>query len=179
MREGEVTAIRETAALTAGFLADHPELTVSDEAAPGFYRSTFVANREAPGRTTPALHAFNQSRNQRAQLISRLQYLSPAMIATKALTTIAGGDVARNLAFQDQARAALNDLSERIGPAVVAKQRLSVADFDAIPAFAFREPTLAEKAAAFAAPLGFLILVAAILLTAAQQRLGTPLEKLL
>ena len=83
------------------------------------------------------------------------------------------------MAFQDQARAALNDLSERIGPAVVAKQRLSVADFDAIPAFAFREPTLAEKAAAFAAPLGFLILVAAILLTAAQRRLGTPLEKLL
>lgn len=82
MREGEVTAIRETTVLTAGLLADHPELTVSDEAAPGFYRSNFLANR-------------------------------------------------------------------------------------------------AEKAAAFAAPLGFLILVAAILLRAARRRLGAPLEKLL
>ena len=58
MREGEVTAIRDTAALTAGFLADHPELTVSDEAAPGFYRSNFLANREAARRTTPVLELF-------------------------------------------------------------------------------------------------------------------------
>lgn len=179
MREGEVTAIRETAALTAGFLADHPEMTVSEEAVPGFYRSNFLANREAARRTTPVLEAFNQSRHQRAQLISKLQYLSPAMIANNALTTIAGGDVARNMAFQEQARAALNDLSERIGPAVVAKQRLSVAEFDAIPAFAFRERTLAEKAAVFAAPLGFLVLVAAVLLFASRRRLGAPLEKLL
>ena len=179
MREGEVTAIRETAALTAGFLADHPELIVSDEAVPGFYRSNFLANREAAKRTTPVLDAFNQSRNQRTQLISTLQYLSPAMIANNALTTIAGGDVARNMAFQDQARTALNGLSERIGPAVVAKQRISVAEFDAIPTFAFRDRTLAQKAASFAAPLGFLLFITAALLIIAQRRMQAPLEKLL
>lgn len=179
MREGEVKAIRDTAELTAGFLADHPELTVSDDAVPGFYRSNFLANREAAKRTTPVLDGFTQSRNQRAQLISKLQYLSPSMAANNALTTIAGGDVARNMEFQSQARAALKDLSERIGPAVVAKQRLSLEEFDAIPTFAFRDRTLLQKVASLAPPLGFLILVSAALLIIAHQRLRAPLEKLL
>lgn len=179
MREGEVKAIRDTAELTAGFLADHPEMTVSDEAVPGFYRSNFLANQEAAKRTTPVLDAFHQSRTQRAQLISKLQYLSPAMIASNALTTIAGGNVARNMAFQDQARLALSDLSERIGPSVVTKQRLSVAEFDAIPTFAFQDQTLLQKVASFAAPFGFLIFVAVGLLIMAQRRLRAPLEKLL
>ncbi len=179
MREGEVKAIRETAELTAGFLADHPEMIESDEAVPGFYRSNFLANREAAKRTTPVLEEFHQARRQRTQLISKLQFLSPSMIANNALVTIAGGDVTRNMAYQDQARVALNDLFERIGPAVVAKQRISVAEFDAIPDFAFQDRSLSQKTASCVAPLGFLILISAALLFAARQRLRAPLEKLL
>ena len=179
MRESEVAAIRETASLTAGFLADHPEMTVSDEAVPGFYRSTFLANREIAERTAPVLEAFHQSREQRAALIAMLQYFSPAMIANNAMTTIAGGDVARNMAFQDQARAALDDLSARVGPAVVAKQRLSVSQFDAIAQFAFQDRPLALKVSSLAAPLAFLLAISAALIVAARRRLASPLETLL
>ncbi|MEO1135451.1 MAG: DUF3526 domain-containing protein [Pseudomonadota bacterium] len=179
MRQGEVTAIRDTAALTAGFLADHPEMTVSDEGVPGYYQSNFLANREAAKRTTPVLDAFNESRAKRSALVSKLQYLSPAMIADHALTTIAGGDVARSIAFQRQARAALADLSERIGPAIVAKQRISVAEFDAIPAFVFQDRTLLEKLRAHVVPLGFLMIFSAIALVLARRRMDAPLERLL
>ena len=82
-------------------------------------------------------------------------------------------------AYQEQARAALSDLFERIGPAVVAKQRISVAEFDAIPTFAFRDRSLAQKAASFAAPLSFLFVASALLLALARRRMGAPLEKLL
>lgn len=179
MRESEVKAIRETAELTAGFLADHPEMIESDEAVPGFYRSNFLGNREAAKGTTLVLEDFNLSRQQRAALIGKLQYLSPPMAANNALTTIAGGDVARNMAYQAQARAALNDLFERIGPAIVAKQRISLAEFDAIPRFEFQDRTLAQKTAGVIAPLGFLLLVAGVLLFLARMRLRASLEKLL
>lgn len=179
MREGEVKAIRETAELTAGFLADHPELIESDEAVPGFYRSNFLGNREVVERTTPVLEEFNQSRQQRANLIGKLQFLSPPMIANNALATIAGGDVARSMAYQEQARAALDELFEHIGPAVVAKQRISLAEFDTIPKFEFQDQPLSQKAMSVAAPLGFLAIFALLLLFAARQRFRAPLERLL
>jgi len=179
MRKGEVEAVRETASLTAGFLADHPEMTVSDEAVPAYFSSTFLANMEAEKRTTPVLDAFNASRARRGALVSLLQYLSPAMIADRALTSIAGGDVGRAMAFQDQARAALADLHARIGPAVVAKQRISLADYDAIPPFDFRDRTLGETLGRAAAPLVYLLLISGALLIAARRRLAAPLEKLL
>lgn len=179
MREGEVKAVRETAELTAGFLADHPEMIESEEAVPGFYRSNFLANREAAKRTTPVLEEFNQSRRRRAEFIAKLQFLSPPLIANEALTTIAGGDVARSMAYQAQARAALNELSARIGPAVVAKQRISLAEFDAIAPFAFQDRSLGEKSMAIAAPLGFLLFTALLLLFVARRRFTAPLERLL
>ena len=179
MREGEVKAIRETAELTAGFLADHPEMIESEEAVPGFYRSNFLANHEAAKRTTPVLEAFNRSRQQRTALIGKLQFLSPPMIANNALTKIAGGDVTRSMAYQNQARAALGDLFEAIGPAVVAKQRISLAEFDSIPAFKFQDRSLVQKLGAQAAPAGFLFLLSVALLLTASRRMKAPLEQLL
>ncbi|MEO1015993.1 MAG: DUF3526 domain-containing protein [Pseudomonadota bacterium] len=179
MRKGEVAAVRETAELTAGFLADHPEMTVSDEAVPGYYANSFLANREAEKRTTPVLEGFEASREQRAQLVSILQFLSPAMIADRALTSIAGGDVARAMNYQRQARAALFDLRDKIGPAVVAKQRISLAEFDAIERFGFEDRTLTDLLRSSAAPLIYLALVAGGLITYARKRLAAPLEQLL
>lgn len=179
MRQGEVTAVRETAELTAGFLADHPEMTVSDEGVPGYFSSTFLANQQARERTTPVLEAFNESRQQRSALVGALQYLSPAMIADRAMTGIAGGDVARSLAFQEQAQAALADLSSRIGPAVVARQRISLAEYDAIPPFRFNERSLAATIGQAALPLGFLLVLALAVLLWARRRMANKLERLL
>lgn len=179
MREGEVEAVREAEKMANSFLAEHPEMALSTEQVPEYLRRWFLSNREAAERTTPVLEAFTQSRQNRKALVERLQFLSPALIANKALVTIAGGDIDRNLAFQDQARIALEDLHQRIGPAIVAKQRISVAEFDAIPQFSFQDRTLAQKAAGLGAPIGFLLVLAAVLLLFARRRLKAPLEKLL
>lgn len=179
MREGEVIAVRETAELTAGFLADHPEMTVSDEGVPGFYSSNFLANQQARERTAPVLDAFEESRERRISIVGLLQYLSPAMLADRALARIAGGDIGRSLDFQRQARIALADLAERIGPAVVARQRVSIADYDAIPKFEFEDKSLSSKMSAVAIPLGFLFLVTIALLIWAKRRMSAPLDRLL
>lgn len=179
MREGEVEAVREAEKLTNTFLAEHPEMAQSTEDVPGFFRGAFLSNREAGKRTTPVLEAFTQSRENRKALVGRLQFLSPALVANNALVTVAGGDVARNMAYQEQARDALNDLFERIGPAVVAKQRISVVEFDSIPRFEFRDRTLGQKASTLGAPLGFLIVVSVLLLVIARRRMAAPLETML
>lgn len=179
MRQGEVTAVRETADLTAGFLADHPEMTVSDEGVPGYFSSSFLANQQIRARTTPVLEEFNNSREQRAALVAGLQYLSPAMIADRSMTFVAGGDFDRYLAFQEQARLALDNLAERIGPAVVARQRISLSEYDMIPAFKFDERALGRTISALAFPIGFLVLLSLAVLLTARRSMAAPLERLL
>lgn len=179
MREAEAEAKLETADLTAGFLADHPELTVSDAAIPAFYQSNFLANQAVTRRVKPLLERFNQSRRQRSNLIDTFQYLSPALIINRALSTIAGGDVERGKAFQDQARAALEDFTARIGTAVVAKQRISVAEFDTIPNYAYQEQSFADTLGPLILPSLYLILASIVLLGVSIRRLKSPLETLL
>lgn len=179
MRAAEGEANREADRLTAGFLMDHPELTVSDEDVPGYFRSTFLANMEAEKRTAPILIAFEEASAKRRELTSVLQYASPAMIAQEALTAIAGGDSARNLRFQKQAREALENLSDKVGPAVIAKQRISLAAYDAIAPFTFRDLSLSKKLSTLAASALFLILLTILCLFVARRRLAGPLEKLL
>ena len=179
MRDAKSEARNATAELTEGFLADHPEMTVSDDDVPFYYAGTWLANREAATRTAPILRAFEQSRQRRQETIDLLQYLSPTVIANRALLSFAGGDVHRYRAYQAEARAALADLSQRIGPAVVAKQRLSLAAYDALAPFAFTETAASDKVRRLAAPLAFLLALTLALGWGAKRRLGAPLEKML
>ena len=179
MRDAKSEAGKATAELTKGFLADHPEMTVSDDDVPFYYAGTWLANREAAVRTAPILHAFEDSRRQRRETVDLLQYLSPAVIANRALLSFAGGDVDRYRAYQAEARAALADLSERIGPAVVAKRRLSLAAYDAMDPFTFTETPAGDKARDLAVPVAFLSVLALALGWGARRRLGAPLEKTL
>ena len=179
MRDAKSEAGKATAELTQGFLADHPEMTVSDDDVPFYYAGTWLANREAATRTAPILRAFEQSRQRRQETINLLQYLSPTVIVNRALLSFTGGDVDRYRAYQAEARAALADLSQRIGPAVVAKQRLSLAAYDAIAPFSFTETAASDKVRRLAAPLSFLLALTLALGWGARRRLGAPLEKML
>lgn len=179
MRDAKSAAGKATAELTQGFLADHPEMTVSDDDVPGYYAGTWLANREAATRTAPILRAFEQSRQRRQETINLLQYLSPTVIVNRALLSFTGGDVDRYRAYQAAARAALADLSQRIGPAVVAKQRLSLAAYDAIAPFSFTETPASDKARRLAAPLTFLLALTLALGWGARRRLGASVEKML
>lgn len=178
-RAAEGEANREADRLTEGFLRDHPDLTVSDEEVPGYYRSTFLANLEIEKRTAPVLEAFAETRERRRRLIGRLQYLSPSLVANEALVTIAGADVERHMRFQEQARAALGDLSARVAPAVVSRNRISLAAYEEIPSFVFKEDPMRALLARLAPPFAFLAIASAGLLVLARRRLGAPLEKLL
>ncbi|MEX6634284.1 DUF3526 domain-containing protein [Hyphococcus lacteus] len=179
MREGEVEGVRDAENLTNALLAEHPEMVPSVEDVPGYFRGAFLSNREANERTTPVLEAFTETRHKRKNLVGRMQFLSPALIANNALVTVAGGDVNRNMEYQAQARESLSNLYTRISPAVVAKQRISIEEFDSIPEFSFSDRTSMDVLGDYLAVFGFMIIVSIFLIVIAMRRLRSPLDKLL
>ena len=65
MRDAKSAAGKATAELTQGFLADHPQMTVSDDDVPGYYAGTWLANREAATRGAGRLVAAYRPRGRR------------------------------------------------------------------------------------------------------------------
>ena len=180
IRQAEGKALRDTAELRSGFLLGHPELSVSGkDDAPSYASVALLALIEAEKRTAPVLNEFTAAREKQRRVVSAVQYLSPAMIVDRALSAIAGGDATRAFAFQGQARAAFSNLRNRISPAVIASKRISLQEYDAIPAFIFQERMIGQVLAQIAAPLLYLIVLAVALLFAARKRLSAPLERLL
>ena len=179
MRSAQADANREVDRLTAGFLLDHPELTVGDESVPAYYRAAYLANREVETRTSTILEQYERALEGRRQFIGWLQYLSPAIVAQNALSAAAGADADRYYRFQKEARGALRDLSALVGPAVVARQRITLADFDRYRPYAFEETPTPDLAGRLSAPVGFLVLLSAFLLWCARARLNGSVERLL
>jgi hypothetical protein len=60
--------------------------------------------------------------------------LSPAIAADTLLSTLTSSDAERYRAFQADARFLLGALSERLGPAIMRGERISLADYDRLPA---------------------------------------------
>ena len=171
VREVEAETTRDLASLTDRFLTDHPELTVGDEGMPAFFRSAFLANDAARQVTAPIVDGFEQARFARGRALNLAQYLSPAIVAQRLLHQLADADLERQYRFQEQARQALFELADAVGPAIVSRNRITVAEFDGLHAFTFVDRTLAEVRGEFLSPLTFLVVVSLLLGFAASRRL--------
>jgi len=172
VREAQGETNRNLAKLTEGFLMDHPELSVGDEGVPSYYRAAFLSNQAARENTRPILDAYDAARAGRAQTLQLAQYLSPSIIAQRLLVAAAGADLNRQHRFQAQARKALDQLAEAIGPAIVSRNRLPLAEFDTLEPFAFEDRTSAAVAADAAAPVAFLLVLSLLVGMLAHRRLG-------
>ena len=171
VREAQAATNRDLASLTDQFLTDHPELTVGEEGLPSFYRAAFLANDTARRVTAPIVDGFEQARDARARTLDLAQYLSPAIVAHRVLHQLADADLERQYRFQEQARQALFELAEAVGPAIVSRNRITVAEFDALRTFSFVDRRLEEVHGEFLLPLGFLVVASLLLAVAASRRL--------
>ena len=164
---------RELAEVTAGFLLDHPELSVGDESLPSYFRAAYLSNEAARTTTRPILDAYEAARAGRARTLGWAQYLSPSIIAQRLLNVAAGADLERQHRFQAQTRDALQGLSAAVGPAVVSRNRLSVARFDTLSPFRFQERALAGIVSAAVLPMAFLLLASIVFGLLAHRRLAS------
>ena len=173
VREAQGETNRNLAKLTEGFLMDHPELSVGDEAMPSYYRAAFLSNQAARESTRPIVDAYDSARAGRAQTLRLAQYLSPSIIAQRLLVASAGADLDRQHRFQSQARVALDQLAQEIGPAVVSRNRISLDEFDTLTPFTFEDRAAADIAADAFVPIVFLLVLSLVIGTLAHRRLDS------
>jgi len=171
IREAQGETNRNLAELTDGFLMDHPELSVGDDQLPSYFRAAFLSNEAARETTRPVVEAYEAARAGRERAIRRAQYLSPSIIAHRLLMRSAGADLERQHRYQAQVQAALAELAAAVGPAVVSRNRLSLAEFDTLRPFEFEDIPASRIATSAIGPLLFLVALSCLFGIAAQRRL--------
>jgi len=172
IREAQGDTNRNLADVTAGFLMDHPDLSVGDENVPSYYRAAFLSNEAARDATRPIVEDYADARDGRERVVRIAQYLSPSIIAQRTLARVAGADLERQHRFQAQVHSALAELAATVGPSVVSQNRLTLDLFDGIDGFQFEDVPTSEVAADAAGPLIFLALLSLGIGVTAQRRLS-------
>ena len=150
--------------LTANYLRDHPDLSQNKQEAPmlKFALAYFLANEQEIANTASIIAAFDERFLQRSRFVDRLQYLSPAILAQRALFRIAGSDFDRSQAFLAQTRKALTELNDALRPAILSNNRISSDQFAALPEFRFTPATFADVLRQVLLPTLFLVFCAGL-----------------
>jgi ABC-2 type transport system permease protein len=171
-RETENDARLQEADIANQFILDHPEMLVNEEAEiPAFLRSNFLVNRTIDEATRPILDEFDAAARQREASVGIIRYLSPAIIAQGLFNDIAGNSAGRHQRYVQQVREFKANYSALVGPGVVAGRPLTLAEYQTIEGFSFRDESLSEALARHLLPLLFLLLLTAVAVVIINKRL--------
>lgn len=168
LREAASQAEERAAAAREQYFFDHPELAGNAQEPGAFFREVLVSEAEISTSIAPLLDDFERQARQRTRVVDTLQFLSPAILAQRSLTAIAGTDDARFIAFQARVRDYHADYQEFFGRRLLADQAMTAAAMEAIPVFEFREAT--GLSTQLGAPLTVLLLFSLLLVAAALLR---------
>ena len=123
-------------------------------------------------RAAPVLEAVSERRRERAELVEKLRFLSPAIVVQLALEDVAGTGHHRYERFEAQSEAYHRQyrafFSERLERAV----SLDLEDLEQLPAFAFEEEETTALSSRVATNLGLLAALAMMLLLAGRRGLS-------
>lgn len=131
------------AQLLGAYFADHPELAPEGEIDAGdYYSRKFVIEEEVAKQVAPVSGRFEaQIRGQQA-VVSRLQYLSPAVLTQQSLNDLAGTSYARFAHFQREAERFASEWRAHFLPQVFQRAEFTAGGLDELPRFAYqREPS--------------------------------------
>ena len=120
--------------------------------------------------------AHQQARDARRHLLDQVRFLLPSVVVQDALDRIAGSDADRARAFEHQARAAQLERRRLYKRYLDRDVLLTVAEYDQLPGFRFRETGGAFQAGVLA-DLAALLIAIALILSAAwglRGRVATP-----
>lgn len=152
---------REGSKLLARYLEDHPELAPpsSERGGPPDFGTLLVAVNEATERRVqPVLAAFDSQLANQQHLVDRFRYLSPAIVAQAAFNDLAGSSAHRYKHFLGQVDEYHRQWRGFLVPRILKKEKLSSADLDNLPSFAFQEEATSAVTARVAVALAGLFL---------------------
>lgn len=170
VRAATHAAAAESSRLLGRFLEDHPSSGVGRAGMQQYAALQEAREVEVTRRLQPTLSRFESRLEDRRALVSRLQYLSPAMLVQAALVEITGTGAHRQRAFRDQAMRFQRDWKTFFGDRLLSAQPLSPGDYASMPSFAFREERVEDIANRVAVPLAALVFGGALMLWRALAR---------
>ena len=155
-REVSNEAYRSRADVMEGMLLDHPELTVENYTIPEYIRVSYLVNETVDRAVEPVLKEFEAVQDRRQSFLSLVQYAAPAALAMRSMNEISSTDLARQVRFEGEVRDYKRAIARHVEAKVLAGERLTVAEIDAVPVYSFRESDLGAVARSVLFPVGYL-----------------------
>ena len=136
------SASQETSArgsqLLNAYFADHPEMAPEGEVDANDYYSRRVAIEDEVARQiAPLSERFEEQISKQQNVVAKLQYLSPSVIAQQALNDLSGTGYARFEDFQGQVAGFADEWKAHFVPRILGKTVFSSDALDELPRFAF------------------------------------------
>ncbi|MEO1231225.1 MAG: DUF3526 domain-containing protein [Myxococcota bacterium] len=122
----------------------HAELSPEDYSLPAYIRTAFVVSRTVDRKVQPILQKFDDAYSARRDFLGIVQYASPAVVALHAFNDAAGTGLARFKTFEAEARAYKSTLAGRLEKRILAGERLTLKEVEAMPDFQFQEPSFTK-----------------------------------
>lgn len=170
-REMENEAGLEIADIANRYLLDHPELSVSnDSEMPAFYRTGFLVSSTMDEATASILNDFESTALERENTLELLRYISPAITTHILFNDLAGTSSKRHSEYYKAVRDFKNQYAERVGPVIMANERLGGNDFNSLPQFHFPKQSISDILSNNLISLIFLVIVSGILMFLADKK---------
>lgn len=146
IRDASADASTRGSLLLARFYEDHPELAPAETApVPLDFLTRLQAVQSSVDRTVePVMARYDDQLTRQQDLVDRLRFLTPAVVAQEALNDVSGTSLARHRFFLAQVDEFHREWQAFFIPRIMRRERFAPADFDAIPEFHFREQPLAS-----------------------------------
>lgn len=171
-REVSNEAYRSRADVMQGMLLDHPELTVENYTIPEYIRVSYLVNETVDRAVQPVLEEFEAVQDRRQSFLSLVQYAAPAALAMRSLNEISGTDLARQVRFEREVRNYKGAIARHVEARVLAGERLTLAEVDAVPRYSFRERDLGAVGRSVLFPVGYLFGLGMVAATLARRNLA-------
>jgi ABC-2 type transport system permease protein len=146
------------------FIEEHPEFSVAGDAMKNASLLQAARDDEIERDVAPVVARFEAQLARQHGAVAWLRYLSPAALLQGVLVDAAGTGFDRYRHFFQQADAFHEQWREHFQPLLFANRALTPADYDQLPAFAYREEAIADVAGRTVGPLLVLVALAASLL---------------
>lgn len=161
-REAQTEAEKDYMARLDEYYYDHLELVPEGSAKATDFLTVAMANRNAQDKAVrPLYDRFQAQLNRQESLVQRFQFVSPAIMMQLALNEISGTGGDRYEHFLGQAHDFHAEWREHFTVRFLQRQPLRPADYDAFPAFEYREEPFAAMLARLAPSLlGMIVLLA-------------------
>lgn len=147
------------------FFEDHPELRPASDRQVNEFRSmllmVFLNNLRS---YEPLARRYDETLTRQQSLVRRLGFLSPAVVTQEAMNDLAGTGFARYRGFRRQVNEFVQRQRDYFVPKVLRGDKMTAADFDAIPMFNYEWEPLAAMSERVATCLLCILLASAVCL---------------